>query len=219
MIDPISTAMTAVAAHAAAAPALVCAAGALSSAGPCAAPRLIAISGVVARAESKQRLFLAAVFTAGLVLAYASFGAAASMIGRMFAFSPVTYAMLAAVLTAAGVATLWKGDRECKLERKDFTHGAGAVFLLGASFALIVSPCCTPIVTAIVAYTTAAGDPLNGSVLLGCYALGHALPILITTGGTSRVADLLHRFSAGGAAATVSGALMMALGLYYGALA
>jgi cytochrome c biogenesis protein CcdA len=95
----------------------------------------------------------------------------------------------------------------------------GAVYLLGASSALVVSPCCTPVVAGIVAVAAATGKPVVGCALLIAYALGHAVP-LIAAGTLSRVAHRLIPSTIGGQAPAIVGAiLMMALGAYYGMLA
>jgi cytochrome c-type biogenesis protein len=96
---------------------------------------------------------------------------------------------------------------------------AGASFFLGASFALVVSPCCTPVVLGIVAYTSAAGSAVYGGALLACFAFGHALPLFAAACGARVIGSALQRHAVREAAGVLSAALMLALAAYYGILA
>jgi cytochrome c biogenesis protein CcdA len=95
----------------------------------------------------------------------------------------------------------------------------GGPLLLGAASALVVSPCCTPMLAAIVATSAELGRPLAGAALLGCFALGHALPLFLA----GSPATLLRRFRLRGIAAQspaiIGGTLLLSLGVFYGALA
>jgi cytochrome c biogenesis protein CcdA len=160
-------------------------------------------------------------FVFGLIFAYASFGAIAALVGRLLQFSTAIYALLALAMACCGTALLWREPRtECGNGRGAGHHtGAGAAFLLGASFALVVSPCCTPIVLGIIAYTSASGDPLYGSTLLAVFALGHALPVLCVGAGAQRLALILSNGIVKHAVSTTAAALMFALAAYYAVLA
>jgi cytochrome c-type biogenesis protein len=59
-------------------------------------------------------------------------------------------------------------------------------FLLGASSALVASPCATPVLTSILAFCAKTHQPVVGAGLLGMYSLGYSTPLLIVaaTGGT-----------------------------------
>ncbi|WP_050182531.1 cytochrome c biogenesis CcdA family protein [Domibacillus robiginosus] len=50
---------------------------------------------------------------------------------------------------------------------------------LGALFAITPSPCTTPMILAMVAYTSFTQSPLLGSILLFVYGLGHSFPFLL----------------------------------------
>jgi cytochrome c biogenesis protein CcdA len=95
----------------------------------------------------------------------------------------------------------------------------GGVFLLGASSVLVVSPCCTPVVAGIAGLTLATGRALDGVALLAVFACGHAVPVAFAGALGDRFASALRRLAASQAPAIVSGALMIALAVYYGVLA
>ncbi|MFN2529637.1 MAG: hypothetical protein ABR584_13070, partial [Candidatus Baltobacteraceae bacterium] len=95
MFDPINLSLQAVALGHPAAFALVFVAGAATSVGPCAAPRLIAISGLTATGQKPVMHANAAAFVGGLIIAYASFGIFTSLLGRVTMFSHGVYIALA----------------------------------------------------------------------------------------------------------------------------
>lgn len=220
MLDPVSQSLAAVSTGSVTAVPLVFLAGAATSIGPCVAPRFIAVAGMAAGKTRGQTLSLAAAFIAGLTVTYAAFGAVSSLLIRAAQLSTLTYIAIAVLLGVGGLLTLWREQRQCshaQPHRRD--AGVGASFLLGASFALVVSPCCTPLVVGILAYSAAAGSTVYASALLACFALGHALPIIAVAFGVQRVGDVLGRHSVRQAASVISGTLMLGLAGYYAILA
>ncbi|HET9097710.1 MAG TPA: cytochrome c biogenesis protein CcdA [Candidatus Baltobacteraceae bacterium] len=220
MVDPFSMGLAAVSTRSVYAPPLVFLAGAASSVGPCVAPRFIAVAGLTAGKSRAQAIVQMFAFVTGLTAAYASFGAVASLLGRATQFSTWTYAALALALALGGLLTLWRGQEDCShAHARANTAGAGGALLLGASFALVVSPCCTPLVIGILTYTSAAGNAAYGSALLACFALGHALPVMGVALGTGGVMGVLQRYGVRRAAGVVSATLMLGLAAYYAVLA
>lgn len=220
MFDPISQGLAAVSARSVYAPALVVLAGAASSIGPCVAPRFIAVAGLTAGKSRAHALALVGAFVAGLTATYAAFGAVSSLLGRATQLSTYTYVAVAAALALGGVMTLWHGQSDCGHAHEHAKNGSiGGALLLGASFALVVSPCCTPLVLGILAYTSAAGSPVYGSGLLACFALGHALPVVAVAFGMNGMTGALQRYGVRQAAGVVSATLMLGLAAYYAVLA
>jgi cytochrome c biogenesis protein CcdA len=200
---------------------VVLSAGACSSIGPCVAPRFIAVASFAAGRQRRAGAIAVVAFVAGLVVAYACFGAIGTLVGQTLRFSTFIYGVLATALALSGARLLWHEEAERCVHGKGGRNsaGTGAVFLLGASFALVVSPCCTPLVLGIIAYSSAMGDPLYGSALLATFALGHALPVLFVGAGAQRIAALLSNANLKHAASTAAATLMLALAAYYVVLA
>ncbi|HKU66890.1 MAG TPA: cytochrome c biogenesis protein CcdA [Candidatus Baltobacteraceae bacterium] len=219
MFDPISQALSAVSSRSAYAAPLVFAAGVVSSIGPCVAPRFIAVAGLTSGTPRKTAIVLIAAFVVGLTLTYAAFGAVSSLIMRAAQFSAYTYWLVAAALAAGGFVTLWRGESACMHRHGRADASAGAALLLGSSFALVVSPCCTPLVVGILAYASAAANAAYASMLLACFALGHAVPVIAVAFGVNKASRFLQRYSVRQAAGVVSGALMLGLSMYYAVLA
>ncbi len=211
---------------------LVFAAGLLTSAGPCVAPRYVAVAALANAARRPWRVV--ATFVAGLVGAYAMLGLAAGALGALWSTSTLLYTVLALALAAGGALTLLRdGTHEhaatpasvpapvpaATATARERSVSLGGALLLGATSAFVVSPCCAPVVAGIAGLTTLGGRTGEGVALLVAFALGHALPLLAAGALGSRVAALLARLSASAAPAVVSGTLMLALAAYYGVLA
>ena len=222
MIDAVSAGLHAVATRSPLAYPLVFAAGAVTSIGPCAAPRYVALAALVN--ASRRPLHIIAAFVAGLVGAYVVLGAAAGALGALWSASRLIYAALAVVLAVTGIATLLRGGAPhahdgAQAHHADARASLGGTFLLGASSAFVVSPCCTPVVAGIAGLTTASGHTGAGVALMSAFACGHALPLVTAGALGSRVARGLRLLAASHASAVIAGALMLALAAYYGVLA
>ena len=223
MIDAVNASLHAVATRSPLAYPLVFAAGVVTSIGPCAAPRYVALAAI-ANASHRPRRTIAA-FVTGLVGAYVVLGVAAGAVGALWSASAPIYVALAVVLAVAGIATLVRGDGSSHAHGDDVARGLGVraslggTFLLGASSAFVVSPCCTPIVAGIAGLTTAGGHTGTGVALLATFACGHALPIVSVGALGARIAHVLRHVAASHAPAVVAGTLMLALAAYYGVLA
>ncbi|MDQ6942757.1 MAG: sulfite exporter TauE/SafE family protein [Candidatus Eremiobacteraeota bacterium] len=222
MIDAVSAGLHAVATRSPLAYPLVFAAGAVTSIGPCAAPRYVALAALVNASRRPARIIAA--FVAGLVGAYVVLGVAAGAVGALWSASRLVYAGLAMVLAVAGVVTLLRGGTSHVHESTRVHHAGaraslGGTFLLGASSAFVVSPCCTPVVAGIAGLTTASGHTGEGVALLAAFAFGHALPIVSAGALGTRVARGLRHVAESHAPAVAAGTLMLALAAYYGVLA
>jgi thiol:disulfide interchange protein DsbD len=195
---------------------LVFLAGVTASAGPCLTPRFVAAAGCAA-ADPKHAGRIVAAYLAGLIFAYAGLGYAIGLIANLVQLSPWTHALLAASFTLAAIAGLIRAEAaQCTphAEAQDGTS-LGAIFLVGASSALVLSPCCTPLVTAIGAYGAAAGTPSSAALLLAIYALGHGLPPAFLALGMRSLIVPLRRLALDQAAAIAGNAIMLVLAGYY----
>lgn len=219
MIDPIAVSVDAIARGDAARVPLVALAGAVTSIGPCVAPRYIALAAVLGE---RHRMLTVAAFVAGMLTAYLALGFGAGLLQQVAGHASALYVVLAAVLGAAGIWTLLRTPACDHAHHPDGTaarsNRLSAVFSLGAASAFVVSPCCTPVVAAVIGMTALDADPLSRAALLGAFALGHAAPLFFV-GSVGSMLSRSHRFwNATPAPAIVSGTLMLALGLYYGML-
>jgi cytochrome c-type biogenesis protein len=224
VIDPLAVGVGALAAPSPSTVGMLFAAGAITSVGPCVAPRYIAIAALASRDRQPLRPIFA--FVAGLIGTFIVLGASAGLVGSLWRISLPAYGLLAAGLLVGGCITLIRavppplatGCCPPRAAQRAKRTSLGGTFLLGAANALVISPCCTPIVAGLVGAATAIGKPAIGIAFLTSFALGHALP-LVFAGAAS---TLLRRALTGPRAqapAIVGGSLMLALGAYYAVLA
>jgi cytochrome c-type biogenesis protein len=219
--DIFSDAARSIALRSCFAPLFTLAAGALSSLGPCTAPRLLAV--VSCTGSARRAPLRVWSFCGGLITGYATLGLSTSLIARLIDIATWTYAALACALLAGGISTLVHADSSTHEHAHD-TKGKtdanlGATFLLGASFAFVIAPCCTPLVATIAAYTAESGDPSYGAAMLALFALGHSLPIVLAGSSSTAFARILRAAASHQIAAIVSGTLMLALSAFYWCLA
>ena len=200
------------------APALAFAAGAAASIGPCVAPRFIAIAALTVNGTILENATVAASFVAGLVAAYMLFAVGGSFMWRAFQHSSEIYAVGAALMAAAGLLSLTKSAAKCAHPQPRRRRPAGSIFLLGASSAMMLSPCCTPVVLAALAYVATTGLWFS-CVVLACFALGHALPVSLMAIGSGAMRTILASRALQNATRMIGGSLMLALAGYYAVLA
>ncbi len=192
--------------------------GALSSVGPCAAPRIFAVSGLIS--EAKRPALIAGAFVAGTLLVYAMFACVSSYVAQLVSIASYVYAVVGALALASALWML-AGAEFCVHRERTLSGGSvGAAFLSGAGFALLVSPCCTPIVGAIIAYSGAVGVhfPLASILLLVAFGLGHASPIFAVVAFGRRPFAWLAASRYSQITTMVMASLMLVVGLYYVAL-
>ena len=167
-----------------------------------------------------MRWMHAGALTFGLILAYALFGAAAAVFSGAFQYSREIFIGMAALLVVCGARALAENHgMECCERTAERRASVGASFLLGGSFAFVVSPCCTPVIAAIVAYSAASANAPFGAFCLASFALGHALPLLFLTAGSSVTLGWVSRLRLSEGVPVVSASMMFALAAYYGLLA
>lgn len=216
MLDPTTAGLRALEAQSPAAIALVFAAGCLSSIGPCTAPRMIALSAltldVTARAAQRRTVS----FIVGLACAYACFGVFAALVARLALISSYIYLVVAIALAAGGIRTLYSAHpSSCRHAKNASSNALGSSFFLGASFAFVLSPCCTPLVMGILTFVSATGDVLYAAALLAVFAIGHAAPLIAASTGVRALQPLFSRFAFQSGMSLISAALMLALAGYY----
>jgi cytochrome c biogenesis protein CcdA len=197
---------------------IVALAGVVTSIGPCVAPRYVALASVL---DAPHRLLTLIAFVGGIIAAYTALGFGAGLLAVVVQHASGLDVILAMALVAGGLVTLLRNPR-CAHHTPVFAARPPrltGIFCLGAASALVISPCCTPVIAAVVAFPSADPSPLSKAALLGAFAIGHALPLVVLGVAGSVVAHPLRRLQTSAAPATVAGTLMVALGAFYGLLA
>ncbi len=157
--------------------------GVLVSFTPCVypvAPIIVAYIGARGKGGRFHSFWLSLVYVLGTSLTFTVLGAVSALTGRLFGqiqSSPWTYFIVANVCIILGLSML--GVFTIRLSPAGF-GGAGAkgtkgflgAFLVGASSGLIMSPCTTPVLAALLTYVAASQNVVFGMILLFVFSIG-----------------------------------------------
>lgn len=125
-------------------------------------------------------------FVAGFSLVFILLGLSASTVGRLLLdYQPVLRKLGAAVVIIFGlhlmeVLRLTPLLRERRPNWQPRQVGPAGSLLMGMAFSVGWTPCVGPVLGAILVYAGTAASVAAGGYLLGAYALGLALPFLLT---------------------------------------
>jgi cytochrome c biogenesis protein CcdA len=198
---------------------LALAAGLLAVASPCVLPILPFLLGATATQHDRTRpLLIMLGFVAAFTMLAWLFGRFANALG--LAHGTVRSAALL-LLAIAGMLMIWPRPFDMLVPRlRALFAGAGAkpariasdaggfgALLLGASMGAVWAPCAGPAFAAILALVAGTSDPARPLVLLLCFAVGAALPMLAIAYGGQAVAARVR------ASAPYAGAVRKAGGL------
>lgn len=178
--------------------------GVLVSFSPCVYP-LIPVSigyiGIESGTSKLKGLFLSLTYVTGLAVTYSILGIVASLTGRIFgeiSSHPLTYIIVGTLIIIFGISMFdifhMRMPNLVKLPAFK-RQGYFSTFILGLSSGLIVGPCTTPILGAILAYLATKKSIIYGATLLFVYAYGMGL-ILILAGTFSALLLSLPKLGA-----------------------
>ncbi len=182
-------------------------AGLLSFLSPCVLPLIPSyvgfLTGMTVEEVQVRRgtaLMHAVWFVAGFSVIFMALGAAASALGSLLLHYQVWIGRVGGVLVILfglyllGVlrpAFLMR-ERRIQLSRKPLGY-LGSAFV-GVAFGAAWTPCVGPILGAILTLAAAQATVGQGTALLGAYALGLAIPFLLTALALDRFLDWFQRF-------------------------
>lgn len=195
--------------------------GIISSLGPCSLagfPLIIGYIGAQKEGGVKNSLLLSASFVLGMTLTFAALGLAAVAMGAVFGslLGGLWRYILAVLVISMGlnVLDLLPFPWPVLNIRKPRVQGFLGALLVGMIYALIASPCSTPVLAGILAYASLQNNLANGLVMLILYGLGHGLPLLFLglSAGWARSLPVLGRY--GDYIRKFAGLLLLGAGLY-----
>jgi len=172
--------------------------GVLASLSPCVYPMVPITLGFLGRQTAgpgKSPRKAVALFALGQTVALVIVGMVAVKLGESLGFSsqsPVVRAGTGLLLLLAA-AFSWRGRLPAWMEKWNFVsnrtqRGAGltSAFLLGASAALVASPCTSPLLGGVLAMMATEGTELAGVSLMTAYATGFTTLFLVAGLGLVR---------------------------------
>ncbi len=166
--------------------------GVLASFTPCVYPLIPVSVGYIGatRAQSRWKGFkLSFIYVSGIALTYSALGMFAALGGRVFgevSSLPLVHLAAGIVIFILGLSMLdllrlpsFGIKRLPELKRKNYF----TVFILGLSSGLLISPCVTPMLGAILSYLATRKNIFYGALLLLSFAYG--LGFILILAGTS----------------------------------
>ncbi len=142
------------------------------------------------------------IFYAGLVTTLVPLGVSASSFTVFVRSNQETVVTIAGfVIVALGLLTAFGGGFVLaghRTQERGATSGtsSGSVYVLGAAYGL-TGFCTGPILGSILVLAAAGGQPIRGGLLLGVYALGMIVPLLLLSLVWGRLGERTHRWLRG----------------------
>lgn len=168
-----------------------------------------------------------AAFAAGLATVLSLLGLSATFAGRVMGSTTAGSEMATLLPLGASAFAVAMGLNVLELVQLDLPSFEGGLdfmtslprnaraYLLGASSALVASPCCTPVLASILGFIASSQDPALGLVLLLTYSIGYTTP-LMAAGTASGVLSRLMSANGLNWITPASGALLISYGTYNG---
>ncbi|MBF2089901.1 MAG: sulfite exporter TauE/SafE family protein [Synechococcales cyanobacterium K44_A2020_017] len=203
--------------------AIITLAGLLTSLTPCMLSMLPITVGYIGGYEATTRLQAAIQslwFALGLATTLAALGVFAALVGQVYGqvglglpivVSVVAIAMGLYLLDALPIPLPNLGGTDWIAA--DWPRGLRS-YLLGLTFGLVASPCSTPVLATLLAWMVETADPLVGSGLLLCYAIGYVAPLVLAGTFTASIKKLLELRRWSGWITPASGVLLVGFGVF-----
>ena len=157
-----------------------------------------------------------AAFVAGIAMATTMLGILAAWVGRTLAgFGGWVAALIGLVPVLVGLHFL--GIIRLPLPRPVTQKGATGVigaFVTGLLFALVLAPCGTPVLAAVLSYAALTGNVAAGGLLLFAYGLGTGLPVLAVGTVASSLAARLDGSGLRRWVDRITGVALIAMGVF-----
>ena len=162
--------------------------GIFASLTPCIYPLIPITAGFIGTKVAGSRLkgfTLSFIYVTGIAITYSLLGLVASLTGKIFgaiSSSPITHFLVGIIIILFGLSMLEAFTLSLpnliklpKLKKQNYFSS----FLLGLSSGLVIGPCLTPILGAILTHLVARKNILYGMTLLFTFAYGMGLLLIL----------------------------------------
>jgi cytochrome c-type biogenesis protein len=162
----------------------------------------------------------ALLFILGFTIVFVLLGATATVVGRLLVHQRLWLTRVGGVLVMLfglyllGVLNITPFGRERRLHLSDKPVGYLGSVLVGVAFGAGWTPCIGPILGGILTYTATQADFAQGIGLLLTYAIGLAVPFLLSAMAVERLIELTRAYSRHLVwVSRISGVMVLALGV------
>ena len=194
--------------------------GLIASISPCSLamlPIIIGYIGGYSDAKPSKTLLQMFLFICGTALVFSIIGIICAITGKVFVSNPYFVLLLASVILVMGLKLVGILNFEFPVIIKEMPKSSGSWFypiLLGGVFALVGSPCSTPILAGIMAFASLSANILNAIIMLFLFSLGQGLILIIAGFLTSKLKSWNNFYKISEVLVKICGVLLIVAALY-----
>ena len=194
--------------------------GLLTSLGPCSLSLLPITIAYLAGFETKQSPLQKTIsFCSGIVISLVILGSLSGFLGKIYGQLPGFFSIfisLLAIIMGLNLLGIFKfslpSGPDPEIWKNRVPSGLAPV-TAGLAFGLASSPCTTPVLAVLLAWVAKQGNPLNGTIFLGSFAIGQVVPLVVAGTFAASIPKLLSFRRIGKWIPPISGVVLLTVGL------
>ena len=194
--------------------------GLLTSFGPCSLSLLpITVAYLAGFKNNQNPLQKTISFCSGIVISLVFLGSLSGFLGKIYGQLPGFFSIFIsfiAIFMGLNLLGLLKFSFPSGPEPEIWTNQvppALAPVSAGLAFGLASSPCTTPVLAVLLAWVAKQGNPINGIIFLGSFAIGQIFPLFIAGTFAASIPKLLSLRPIGKWVPPISGVILLTVGV------
>lgn len=196
--------------------------GLISSISPCSLsmlPLIIGYIGGYSDEKPLKTLLQMIVFVIGSGIVFAIIGAICALTGKMFIGNPYFALIVASIVMIMGLKILGFLEFDLppiikEIPKNEFNNDFLYPLILGAVFALIGTPCSTPILASIMAFASISAKISSAVIMLFLFSIGQGLILILAGFITSKIKTSEKFYRLSEKIMKFSGILLILVSLY-----
>lgn len=196
--------------------------GLISSISPCSLsmlPLIIGYVGGYSKENPLKTLLQMIIFVIGSGIVFSVIGGICAFTGKLFVGNPYFTLIVASIILIMGLKILDVIDFELpviikEIPQNNFNNEILYPLLLGAVFALIGTPCSTPILASIMGFASISAKVSQAVIMLFLFSIGQGLILIIAGFLTSKLKTDKNVYKVSEGILKFSGALLVLVALY-----
>lgn len=196
--------------------------GLISSISPCSLsmlPLIIGYIGGYSDEKPLKTLLQMIVFVIGSGIVFSIIGAICALTGKMFIGNPYFALIVASIVMIMGLKILGFLEFDLppiikEIPKNEFNNDFLYPLILGAVFALIGTPCSTPILASIMAFASISAKTSSAVIMLFLFSIGQGLILILAGFITSKIKTSEKFYQLSEKIMKFSGILLILVSLY-----